>query len=284
MASQPFTTVAQPQAYEAWDEDRTLFRHILRLDSNTYRPECLFDTPPTNWDERFKGEAEVSPEGNFAFQNRILTGGEPLRLYGKQEGVVVWNGPVIIPTLIDLNRHFHTGERFPADTPLRDRIQTGAVWMSLTPTEMMTLRGAVKMASHTVVLGGLGLGWLLRKVCQKPEVERVILVEESRELLDWYGFKMCRRFEKVVEVRVATAQAATPRPSPARLFPRRSSPHTRNSSLCRWCAQSHTQSARSGYVFLREGLPVAAGRTARLLLRSAAVMAPRQAAYPLNRC
>jgi hypothetical protein len=41
---------------------------------------------------------------------------------------------------------------------------------------------------------------LLRKVCEKPEVERVIVVEKSQELLDWYGYRMCGRFEKVVEV------------------------------------------------------------------------------------
>ena len=56
------------------------------------------------------------------------------------------------------------------------------------------------MASHTVVIGGLGLGWLLRKVCEKPEVERVIVVEKSQELLDWYGYRMCGKFEKVVNV------------------------------------------------------------------------------------
>ena len=56
------------------------------------------------------------------------------------------------------------------------------------------------MASRTVVIGGLGLGWLLRKVCEKPDVERVIVVEKSQELLDWYGYRLCGRFEKAVEV------------------------------------------------------------------------------------
>lgn len=200
MASPRSTTVARPQVYETWDEDRTPFRHVLRLDAATYQPECLFDISPADPQEGFEGEFVVSPEGNFAYQNRILPGGQPLRLYGKQEGNVVWNGDVIIPTLIDLNRHYHTGERILADTPLMGRVQTGAVWMSLTPMEMMTQRSAVEMASHTVVIGGLGLGWLLRKVCQKAEVERVIVVEKSQELLDWYGFKMCSRFEKVAEV------------------------------------------------------------------------------------
>jgi spermidine synthase len=56
--------------------------------------------------------------------------------------------------------------------------------MSMTPAEMLTQRSGVQAAEGTVVLGGLGLGWLLRKVCEKQSVERVIVVEQSQELLD----------------------------------------------------------------------------------------------------
>jgi hypothetical protein len=145
-------------------------------------------------------EQSLSPNGNFAHQNRILPEGRPLLLYGKQVGQAVWNGDIPIPTLIDTRRQSHTGECFFPDTPLEQRAQFGAVWMSLTPMEMMTQRSAVRMAAGTVVIGGLGLGWLLRKVAEKPEVERVIVVEKSRELLDWYGFRLCGRFPKVSEV------------------------------------------------------------------------------------
>jgi len=112
----------------------------------------------------------------------------------------VWNGDVAISTLIDLNRRCRTGERFEASIPETDRVRAGAVWMSLTPMEMMTQRSAVQLASQTVVIGGLGLGWLLRKVCEKPEVERVIVVEKSKELLDWFGYRLCGAHPKVAEV------------------------------------------------------------------------------------
>jgi hypothetical protein len=65
---------------------------------------------------------------------------------------------------------------------------------------MLTQRSGVRAAEGTVVLGGLGLGWLLRKVCEKPSVERVIFVEKSRELLDWYGTDLCKRYRKVSDV------------------------------------------------------------------------------------
>lgn len=189
-----------PHRYDVWHEDHTLFRHVLRLDADTYQSDPLFHVSPVRPENVFFGEAEISPKCTFAYQNRIVPKGHPLKLLGKQQGVVVWNGDVTIPTLIDLKRQSGTGEYFSASTPLEERIHTGAVWMSLTPMEMMTQQSAVKMACFTVVIGGLGLGWLLRKVCAKPEVERVIVVEKSQELLDWYGYKMCAQFGKVRNV------------------------------------------------------------------------------------
>ena len=72
--------------------------------------------------------------------------------------------------------------------------------MSLTPSEMLTQRPGIQKANGTVVIGGLGLGWLLRKVCEKHSVERVIVVEISRELLNWYGYDLCKRYPKVSDV------------------------------------------------------------------------------------
>jgi hypothetical protein len=195
---QPLMTAPGCKRYEAWNDESTPFRSVMRLDAATYRTPTLFDLPSAPWPEG--GQYVVSPRGNFAYQNRIVPEGHSIRLYGKQRGRVVWNGDVAIPTLIDLNRQCHSGERFSAETPVAEKVQAGAVWMSLTPMEMMTQRSAVKMASHVVVIGGLGLGWLLRKVCEKADIERVVVVEKSQELLDWYGYRMCGGFEKVVEV------------------------------------------------------------------------------------
>ena len=72
--------------------------------------------------------------------------------------------------------------------------------MSLTPSEMLTQRPGIQKARGTVVIGGLGLGWLLRKVCEKESVEQVIVVEKSKELLDWYGHDLCKRQPKVSDV------------------------------------------------------------------------------------
>src|SRR4051794_19785126 len=72
--------------------------------------------------------------------------------------------------------------------------------MSFTPMEVITQRPGIRRAHGTMLVGGLGLGWFLRKVHDRPEVERVILVESCRELLDWYGDELCGRLPKVTDV------------------------------------------------------------------------------------
>jgi len=194
-------TMQAAARYEPWDEDTTPFRPELRLEAATYRPGCLFNLAPALWSAAGEaGEYVTSQGGGFAYQNRLLPAGRPLRLYGQNKGEVVWDGDVIIPTLIDMRRRYDTGERFVPGTPPEQRVKLGAVWMSLTPMEMMTQRGAFRLAAGTVVLGGLGLGWLLRKVAEKPEVERVVVVEKCQALLDRFGYRMCGQFGKVSDV------------------------------------------------------------------------------------
>ena len=49
----------------------------------------------------------------------------------------------------------------------------------------MTLREMLPRAKGTTIVAGLGLGWLLSRVCNKAEVHTVILVDKSRELAEW---------------------------------------------------------------------------------------------------
>lgn len=184
---------------EPWDEDKTPFRQWLFLDASTYRYTPVLDLPPAQPD-RFDENFVVSPCESFAYQNRVLPKGRPLRHQGQESGMVVFNGDIVIPTLIDLRVRCRTGERFVPGTDEGFRAKWGAVWMALTPSEMLTQRPGVQKAHGTVVIGGLGLGWLLRKVCEKESVVKVIVVEKSQELLDWYGYDLCKRYPKVSEV------------------------------------------------------------------------------------
>ncbi len=162
---------------EIWDEDRTRYAPLLLLSADSFSPDRLFGSPASlDW-----RVGVPSPKGSYLYTNRILPEWKPLRLAlsPSKEGVVRFDGDVVIPTLFDL-----TGG-YPDP------------WMSTTPQEIITQRPGLQRAHGTVVVGGLGLGWFLKKVHDKPEVERVILVEYSRELLDWYGYDSCGRLPKV---------------------------------------------------------------------------------------
>lgn len=74
------------------------------------------------------------------------------------------------------------------------------VWMSITPYEIWTQTPALRTATGHVVLGGLGMGWLLRQVAAKPEVTEITVVEKDAALLDWYGLRLCASTPKVRQV------------------------------------------------------------------------------------
>ena len=184
--------------FESWDEDRTEPAEELLIDAATYNVEPVFDLKRANQEQIAKPDKYlISPKGAFAYQNRVLHAGFPLTLYG--HGNVLFSDDVTIPMLIDMYRDRH-GDNFGDEVPKANRVYHGNVWMSLTPNEMISLRDGVEAAKGTVVIGGLGLGWFLGKVCEKESVDRVIVVESSQELLDWYGYDICKKHPKVTDV------------------------------------------------------------------------------------
>lgn len=183
---------------EPWDEDTTQPKKVLYLEGNSYRMKPLFDLPAV-WSGELGVHYSMSPDGTFAYQNRVLPRHCPMPLLEPKHGLFVFSGSVAIPTLLGMDRDGQ-GKRLAANMPERERIRKAHVWMSLMPMEMLTQRSGVEAARGTVVIGGLGLGWLLRKVCEKEAVDRVVVVEWSQELLDWYGYDMCRKHSKVTDV------------------------------------------------------------------------------------
>ena len=185
---------------ELWDEDTTPFRPILYLDADCYEVEQLFRVPAAHPQD---GNLDyvLSPRKNFCYRNVLHPETCILALNSNgRKGIAFWNGSVVIPALSDMNIQAKHGESFPDFVPEQTRTIWGATWMSLTPNEMLTQRSGVQAAEGTVVVGGLGLGWFLRKVCEKDSVQKVILVEKSRELLDWYGYELCKKCVKVSDV------------------------------------------------------------------------------------
>jgi hypothetical protein len=74
------------------------------------------------------------------------------------------------------------------------------VWMGLAPLELWTQRSGIKAATGDVVLGGLGMGWLLSEIAAKPSVKSIVVVERDKMLLDWFGRRLCAALPKVKDV------------------------------------------------------------------------------------
>lgn len=153
-----------------WDEDRTKFAAHLVIDHHTYNPTLLFDCKPFVYDRRTilgDNNCVFSPDRSWSYSNRILPFGQTIALFqNKRHGLVRFSGDIVVPVL---------SSSIPGDD----------VWMSITPAEVLTQRKAVLMARGDVMIGGLGLGYLLQKVCAKKSVKRVRVVEISQSQITW---------------------------------------------------------------------------------------------------
>lgn len=170
-----------------WD-DNLPFQEELCIQAKTYHPDSLFEVPPLRDVQRVldRSQCATSPDGRFIYCCRILPRGTSLKIrMGRRRGVVYFDGDVLIPILAE--RVF--GERHPK------------TWMSLTPAEMFTQRAGVRAARGKVLVGGLGLGWLLRKVCEKKTVTEVTVVEQSQCLLDWIGPVLREKYPALKKVK-----------------------------------------------------------------------------------
>lgn len=172
------------KAAVAWDEDKTKFQKLLALQGRTFNTSKYqwFEAKPTQLTgEKLLDAPDLvwSPNRNFVYVNRILPRYHALELFqGHQRGRVVFNTNVVTPVLMRYNR----GHYEPFQT-----------WMGITPAEILSQRQGVRQATGHVLIGGLGLGWLLWKVAEKKTVQKITLVEISQELLDWGGYELCER-------------------------------------------------------------------------------------------
>jgi hypothetical protein len=174
-----FKNLVETRIPEAWNEDTTKFADLLFIDGKTFTPYQFFVTDPVPAGRTPKDHQGVwSKDGHFFLFNRSWPSGVPLRLMqNRRRGYVWFTTEVCFPVLVDAS-----------DTPRQiPRCNADDVWMSLTPMEVLTQRKAVQLAKGKVLVGGIGLGWLLRKVCEKKSVTEVIVVEKNQSLLDWIG-------------------------------------------------------------------------------------------------
>lgn len=84
---------------------------------------------------------------------------------------------------------------FDADVPIPRILSSTKTWMSTAPAEILSCRGGVRHAKGRTIIGGLGMGWQLHHIAKKKTVKEIVVIEKSKELLDWYGRELCEHYD-----------------------------------------------------------------------------------------
>lgn len=66
---------------------------------------------------------------------------------------------------------------------------SGELYMSITPMEVQAHINPILWASGNILVAGLGLGYYLYIVTEKPEVKMITVIEKNPEIIRWYKEK-----------------------------------------------------------------------------------------------
>ena len=155
-----------------WDP-KVKWEPELNIKADSYPVRHLFEgvaASSARVDALQESQFVDSPDGNWRYCVKLIPRGEKLDTwYGSKTGSVLFDGPVHIPAVHQKQRD--EWEKNP--------------WMSLTPGEIISMRGGLRRAKGRTIVAGLGLGHLLIDVSMRKQVTSLVLVEKSQQLVDW---------------------------------------------------------------------------------------------------
>ncbi len=115
----------------------------------------------------------------------------------------VWTHPMVtrelceIPQIGYFDKEFH----FPAI------LEGGIEWMTITPNEVETMREPIAKCRGRVLTLGLGLGYFAFHASEKLEVERVVVVERSRDVIEIFKTYLLPQFPHANKIEIVEADA-----------------------------------------------------------------------------
>jgi hypothetical protein len=192
-----------------WDP-KMKFDEELNLTASSWQPRDFFPEVEPGPEDRVgpylfaKGEQYYaeSPSGLWRYSKPTISRGTKLdTYYSNKRGTVMWDGPVVCPAV---HRRPHYG---PKDLWKQTDQQP---YMSMTPMEIMTLRGGTRRAKGHVIVAGLGLGYQLIDVSNRKKVNKLTLIELDQELIDWLYPRIQPHLGMEVEVVVGNAYELLP--------------------------------------------------------------------------
>ena len=96
---------------------------------------------------------------------------------------------------------------FDTEFPFPAILENGIEWMTITPNEVETMREPIAKCRGRVLTLGLGLGYFAFHASQKDEVERVVVVERSRDVIDIFKTYLLPQFPNADKIEIVEADA-----------------------------------------------------------------------------
>ena len=96
---------------------------------------------------------------------------------------------------------------FDVEFPFPAILENGIEWMTITPNEVETMREPIAKCRGRVLTLGLGLGYFAFHASEKPEVERVVVVERSRDVIEIFKTYLLPQFPNAQKIEIIEADA-----------------------------------------------------------------------------
>lgn len=96
---------------------------------------------------------------------------------------------------------------FEVEFPFPAILENGIEWMTITPNEVETMREPIKKCRGRVLTLGLGLGYFAFHASEKPEVERVVVVERSHDVIEIFKTYLLPQFPHADKIEIVEADA-----------------------------------------------------------------------------
>ncbi len=171
------------------ENERTLSRGYLP------RAVRILDPHPYFEDAYTKSMAEVvdTKYGDFEIKNEEYP---PYRAVVANEVERLPDGTEIVPL-----------GYFCEPFPFLAVLEGGNEWMTLTPVDMDTSKEAIQMAHGRVITFGLGLGYFAYHASEKAEVDEVVIVEKSPDVIRLFSDVLLPRFPHKEKIRIIEGDA-----------------------------------------------------------------------------
>jgi hypothetical protein len=144
----------------------------------------------------------LSEDKKMLYCNLILPAYVKLEVFGRPKSWVCFDENVEIPALFPVHQ----------DRLGRARLKyMQNPWMSITPSEVFSLRTGLRYARGHCVIAGLGLGWQLVQASKRKQVKKITLVEINESLVKMIMPRIRYMLECDVQIEIGSAHLIIPK-------------------------------------------------------------------------